>query len=478
MLVMVRFAAMLLAFGIAAAMPAQADTLNAACVSVVENETEDFVCQVRTSAGKKLNSVTAETSGGRGLTADVETYQWTKNRSAWIYLVQKSGVSSTEYSKMVEFLGRAAFIVGRQAVGVGTYTDRMSERATLGSFRTQLDRVYRDLRNASPESGTPSVLQAARDAIDEIKDYEADRKSIVLLVNDTAPSGGPSIQDIIDLAREHSIVLFPVLFSDKAVSPLGDIERLADETGGVVTNFANMSTSDIQNEASGFSEKLENGSIATIPAAGISDGTELVFTAEVEGGQTLTSNAVRVDRKTDDAWHVGLAGLLEDNLITILAIAGLGLGAGLVFTSLRRSKTAAPAYPTGAYSGGYDDRQAGYNDYDDYEATDETVILAPGGSGQALGWLELLDQDIPPVPINGRRVRIGRHTDNDLRLTNGSVHRQHAVIDIGPNGTVVIRDLDTRNGVIVNGTRYAERELANGDVIELGEVRLRFRPAA
>jgi pSer/pThr/pTyr-binding forkhead associated (FHA) protein len=39
----------------------------------------------------------------------------------------------------------------------------------------------------------------------------------------------------------------------------------------------------------------------------------------------------------------------------------------------------------------------------------------------------------------------------------------------------VITDLGGGNGVVVNQTKYKSRELSDGDTVELGEVRLRFR---
>ncbi len=458
--------------------PAYADKLHTSCTTSVADEKEDIVCQIRSSSGKQPTSVSAELASGRDITGENEAYQWTKNRSAWYYIVQKTGASEDEFRRMVEFLGRAAFIVGRQSVGVGTFDDRLEERASLGSFRTQLDRVYRDMRNESPQAGTPSMLQAARDAIAKLKDHEADRKAIVLLVNGYSSGSGPSRQDIIDLARQNNIAIFTVYFGNEKNSPPEVLSALANETTGEQLNYAGLGIDEIQRNASEFAKKLENGSIMTIPAAGLPAEPEITFTAQFEDGRELRSDAVRLERQTEDPWHVGISGMLADNLITILALTGLAMGAGLILTSMRRSRgrsgQMAPRARQQTYADDYDP-----GDFDDLDGNDETVILGPGdfGDAQPYGWLEMMDEDAPAVPIQGKVVRIGRHKDNDVRFTNGSVHRQHATLEITNKGRVLIRDLDTRNGVLVNGTRYAERELAEGDVVELGEVRLRFRNA-
>jgi hypothetical protein len=80
------------------------------------------------------------------------------------------------------------------------------------------------------------------------------------------------------------------------------------------------------------------------------------------------------------------------------------------------------------------------------------------------------------VPLAGPVVRIGRHEDNDIRLTDRSVHRHHAVIERTPDDAFVITDMSGQdgNGVHINGRRTAQARLVDGDVIELGRARLRF----
>jgi FHA domain len=79
--------------------------------------------------------------------------------------------------------------------------------------------------------------------------------------------------------------------------------------------------------------------------------------------------------------------------------------------------------------------------------------------------------------IIGRTLlRIGREEDNDIRFAVKTVHRYHAVIRRTTDGVVMITDLSGKdgNGVLVNGARVAEARLRKGDVINLGEVRMRF----
>jgi hypothetical protein len=94
----------------------------------------------------------------------------------------------------------------------------------------------------------------------------------------------------------------------------------------------------------------------------------------------------------------------------------------------------------------------------------------------AYGWLEMLDGDASRYPLNTTNVRIGRHRDNDICLRNDSISRRHALLHFNSdNRRFVITDLGGDNGVIVNKIKQQSHELNDGDLVELGEVRLRFR---
>jgi len=74
-------------------------------------------------------------------------------------------------------------------------------------------------------------------------------------------------------------------------------------------------------------------------------------------------------------------------------------------------------------------------------------------------------------------VRIGREDDNDVRLTDATVHRYHAVISRSAEAGFVISDLssDDGNGITVNGKRVKRQRLEHGDKITLGTAKLTFK---
>ena len=66
------------------------------------------------------------------------------------------------------------------------------------------------------------------------------------------------------------------------------------------------------------------------------------------------------------------------------------------------------------------------------------------------------------------RVRIGRTPENDLQLDNPVLSRRHAELERGPGGWLV-RDLESTNGLHVNGRPVTERPIRDGDLIAIGK---------
>ncbi len=70
--------------------------------------------------------------------------------------------------------------------------------------------------------------------------------------------------------------------------------------------------------------------------------------------------------------------------------------------------------------------------------------------------------------LEGDRILVGRHEWNDLRLDHGSVSRHHALL-VRVEDRWMIVDLNSTNGIRVNGRRIKVAGLASGDRVEIGE---------
>jgi pSer/pThr/pTyr-binding forkhead associated (FHA) protein len=69
---------------------------------------------------------------------------------------------------------------------------------------------------------------------------------------------------------------------------------------------------------------------------------------------------------------------------------------------------------------------------------------------------------------------VGRAPEAELSVPDPTVSRQHARL-ILEDGQVTCVDLDSRNGILLNGLRVHSAVLREGDVLQLGDVRLTYR---
>lgn len=96
----------------------------------------------------------------------------------------------------------------------------------------------------------------------------------------------------------------------------------------------------------------------------------------------------------------------------------------------------------------------------------------------ALGRVELYlgDELITDLDLRPGRLVIGRTPDNDLCIKSKFVSRHHAQIVTDLQHST-IEDLNSTNGVFLGESRVKRHQLADGDVIQLGEHRLVYRAA-
>ena len=67
-----------------------------------------------------------------------------------------------------------------------------------------------------------------------------------------------------------------------------------------------------------------------------------------------------------------------------------------------------------------------------------------------------------------KEIRIGRHPDNDVILSDNTVSKFHAILLI-EGDTYIINDLNSRNGIFINGTRIkGSAQLDTLDIVKLG----------
>jgi hypothetical protein len=72
-----------------------------------------------------------------------------------------------------------------------------------------------------------------------------------------------------------------------------------------------------------------------------------------------------------------------------------------------------------------------------------------------------------------RRTRIGRAPGCELHIDSSSVSRHHALILAGTR-EAIIEDLNSTNGVILNGRKVTRQVLNDGDIVTIGDIQFRY----
>jgi hypothetical protein len=105
---------------------------------------------------------------------------------------------------------------------------------------------------------------------------------------------------------------------------------------------------------------------------------------------------------------------------------------------------------------------------------------SPNGSvGTAAGPVECtaelvrIDGQHNTSQVLARRTRIGRAPGCEMQIDSSSVSRHHALVLMGARD-VIIEDLNSTNGVLVNGRKVSRQLLNDGDLLTIGEAQFRL----
>jgi pSer/pThr/pTyr-binding forkhead associated (FHA) protein len=76
---------------------------------------------------------------------------------------------------------------------------------------------------------------------------------------------------------------------------------------------------------------------------------------------------------------------------------------------------------------------------------------------------------VKEIPLGDAKTIIGRRNDCGLRIPSPLVSRQHCELNCSGN-RLLVRDLGSSNGTLVNGARVKQKELKSGDTLGVGPI--------
>ncbi len=403
---------------------------------------------------------------------------------------------------------------GKRRFTAYTFAEGLSLVSDSGASNPEF---MRQIIAIKPTASKIQLYKSALDAVDALAKEPGERKALVILGDGTSEDTDATHEQVVKAAKDAGVTIHSLGYYDVAAqrSNFEKLSRLADETGGYAAEVKQGSGKDKdftkQIVNSRFTpELLENGGTLSVNLNAPAGTQTLVFSATLANGEKLgTEQAVVIPAAPQPAFETTVERSSEPEPESgsfgwLALVAGLAvlLGGG-AFAALKfRQHQVAGATDADAPVEAVDPPTARP---EDIAAPDTTPPKAPTRPSQpparveppiaaptpptaptpapehkakpaVYGWLETIDGSPARHPLRTTNVRVGRHRDNDICLQNDSISRRHAVLHYNiETGHFVITDLGAGNGVVVNKTKYKSRELNDGDVVELGEVRLRYR---
>jgi hypothetical protein len=360
---------------------------------------------------------------------------------------------------------------GKRRYAAYTIANDLTLVADFGASKAEFDKSVRAVRGVALPT---QLYKGALEAVAKLAKERGDRKALVILGDGNSDDTSYDHDPVVKAAKEAGVIIHALGFAAEATDQpkFQYIRRLAEETGGFRREVRVGSAQKYAIGNQFVAEALENGGTVTVSLREPPGPTTLSLTAEFSNGRSESvSHAVTVpaapvardpasSRQQSGeaespaaplAWYQKVFAWARENK-TVALISGVALGLGTVGLSLfgissyaaRRARLAEPAEEQGTH-----------------------VVY---------GWLDMLDGNASRYPLQTTNVRIGRHRDNDICLLNDSISRRHALLHFDADKRrFVITDLGGGNGVVVNKIKQQSHDLNDGDLVELGEVRLRFR---
>lgn len=159
----------------------------------------------------------------------------------------------------------------------------------------------------------------------------------------------------------------------------------------------------------------------------------------------------------------------------VVTLGNADNGPRLTFTAVGVPSQVGPA----DHARGYPPQQSYLPQQPEYGTPGGGIPLQHGGpGGQPTGMTPVYGVRNPTMVRNltqgMRTVRIGRSLDNDLVVSDLQVSRHHAELRQLPDGRYEIVDLESHNGIYVNGRRVDRHVLSSADTVGIGHSTFRL----
>lgn len=438
-------------------------------------ETTRLTCDYRTLSGEELTAAAAEyrgvVSAGELVPADAEA-----STTAILFLVDTSDPArAATVAKNREHIRKIIGVAGpRQIFGIAAFD---SDLEVLCGIPCAADEVDPGLTALVAKGRTTELYRNVLGAIKVLKSVAADRHLLVLMSDGQAEDLAYHHEDVITAARQERVVISGIGYPRSVAQSIAlqTLRRLSEETGGLYAP-----ASHIDNE---------------VPPAFFS---RIVTTIE-SGGRVDFDLGVFEENNVHGPIDVSLAfQTVERNFLVLVPVVmpeapripATRQAPPVAAPETVRPAAAIPApVPSPPAAPGNFGNSAWSWFWYGLPAMIFSVILAAAvlyasiarrrreeKRQQAIeqstthAFLVSAANEDRRYRIDHTPWRIGRSRNTELPLDDTSVSRLHGEIRRDALGQFTIQDLDSLNGVFVNGQAVDMAHLDEGDRVEIGDV--------
>ena len=480
---------------LAASMPSKAAGLNPVCT--LTDSSQRLICDLRLARDIGVTKLEASWDDGKTrLKASYQPFDPASAKFAGLILgTPADGLAPKALAALQKDLAAAklAKFPDRYRFGLARAAVTLEAIAPIGSAAAELDKALPDLLQGAPPSDLVSITGKA---VDQLTGTPASRR--LLIVVSAAPQAFGIAKDWVDVlvrARQGNVVIHTIDLSGGPADAANEADAttgfgtLSATTGGLQFGLEEPDRKlpgQIVHDIAAATESGGLADLSTEPGSG--DTTVQLFATLADGTSEQASLNLTLPEKSFSGRLMTFArGLYQRQTLPVLAIAGLTglLLAGSLLTSIgsrwkslfRRRNTKTEAQNLKAALAAADVTKESPP-----RLARDVWLEGIGGLDAIVGEpaKEGANGNVIRLPVRGTMVRIGRHEENDIRLASKTVHRYHAIMHKTPEEDYVVTDLSgpAGNGILVNGAKVQNIALKEGDIIELGDVKLKFRLTA
>lgn len=455
--------------------PVISDNLAVSCLPSESNK--KLNCDYRLKTAEPVLAITASGDDKTLSVSNTEHYPWKDAVTAILLVIDTSdparqNVIDQNKKDIASILGSSS---EHHRIGLASFNKALSLEVPIGTSNEQIKTAAERLRAIGQ---TTELYRSVLTAIDLLGKVKADRKSVYLFSDGLAEDTAYFHNDVIKAAKQTGVVITGLGYPRSVALSvaLQTLRRLSDETGGQfieVDRNLKLPEAFLNNPF----DSIDNGGRFNIDLSSLLNGRSkenfiinLLFETDTGKYQAEIPVSLPITRtlKQAEPTQPAQAGITpaqalaqQPVVITRELPAGkinlwlwYGIPAALIILLII---TIAAFFLI--INNQDKKRQAVSNSYKEFKP---------------YAYLVFQDETKKRYPITNTIWRIGRSTDNEMTLRDSSVSRRHAEIDRDKGDIFTITDLGSLNGVYVNNKKTDKQILREGDIIEIGDINLRF----